>query len=137
MINFMSRGRLTEFVNGIRVLDQLKPGDRVLIAEACNHSRVREDIGTVQIPALFQKYYPGVIVNHTFGREFIDEPDIKNYKLVIHCGGCLITSQQMASRIRDLGATKIPVTNYGIFLSYIQGKETLSRVVSPWLSVDQ
>ena len=132
MINYMSRGRLNEFVTGIRALNSLQPGDSVLIAEACNHSRIREDIGTVQIPKLLKKFYPAVIVDFTFGREFIDDLDIKKYKLVIHCGGCMISNQRMAARLRDLKATNVPITNYGIFLSFVQGEKTLDRVIAPW-----
>jgi [FeFe] hydrogenase H-cluster maturation GTPase HydF len=134
MIHYMSRGRLNEFIQGIKALNSLKSGDHILIAEACNHSRIREDIGTVQIPKLLRKFYPSVIVDYTFGREFIDEIDIKQYKLVIHCGGCMISNQRMAARLRDLKATGIPVTNYGIFLSYVQGEKILDRVISPWTS---
>ena len=136
MINFMSRGQLPEFVNGIRSLNALLPGDHILIAEACNHSRIKEDIGTVQIPKLLNKFYPGVIIDHSFGREFFDELDIQKCKLVIHCGGCMISNQRMAARLRDLNATGIPITNYGIFLSYMQGEETLERVIKPWMSRD-
>ena len=132
MINYMSRGRLNEFVTGIRALNSLQPGDSVLIAEACNHSRIREDIGTVQIPKLLKKFYPAVIVDFTFGREFIDDLDINKYKLVIHCGGCMISNQRMAARLRDLKATNVPITNYGIFLSFVQGEKTLDRVIAPW-----
>lgn len=133
MINYSSRGRLNEFVRGIDALNSLKPGDHILIAEACNHSRIREDIGTVQIPDLLKKFYPGVIVDYTFGREFIDELDMKQYKLVIHCGGCMISNQRIAARLLDLKATGIPITNYGIFLSFVHGEKILDRVISPWL----
>ena len=132
MINYMSRGRLNEFVSGVRALNALTAGDFVLIAEACNHSRIREDIGTVQIPNLIRKFYPGVIVDYTFGREFVNDLNIKKYKLVIHCGGCMISGQRMAARLRDLNATGIPITNYGIFLSYIHGEKVLDRVIEPW-----
>jgi len=132
MINYMSRGRLNEFVRGIKALNSLQSGDHVLIAEACNHSRIREDIGTVQIPNLLKKFYPDVIVDYTFGREFVDELDMKQYKLVIHCGGCMISNQRMVARLRDLNATGIPITNYGIFLSYIHGEKILDRVIEPW-----
>ena len=132
MINYMSRGRLNEFVRGVRALNALTAGDFVLIAEACNHSRIREDIGTVQIPNLIRKFYPGVIVDYTFGREFVDDLNIMKYKLVIHCGGCMISGQRMAARLRDLNATGIPITNYGIFLSYIHGEKVLDRVIAPW-----
>ena len=133
MINFMSRGRLPEFAKGILALNTLVPEDHILIAEACNHSRIKEDIGTVQIPELIKKFYPGVIVDHAFGREFVDDPEIENYKLVIHCGGCMISNQRMAARLRDLNAKVVPITNYGIFLSFMQGEETLERVIRPWL----
>ena len=136
MINYMSRGRLPEFVNGIRALETLKPGDRILIAEACNHSRIKEDIGTVQIPKLLKKFYPDIIVDHAFGREFADELDIKYFKLVIHCGGCMISNQRMVARLRDLKVTGVPITNYGIFLSFIQGEKTLERVIAPWQKAD-
>jgi len=132
MINYMSRGRLNEFVSGIKALNALVSGDFILIAEACNHSRIREDIGTVQIPNLIRKFYPGVIVDYTFGREFVDDLDMKKYKLVIHCGGCMISNQRMAARLRDLNASGIPITNYGIFLSYIHGEKILDRVIAPW-----
>lgn len=133
MINFMSRGKLHEFVKGIGALNTLVPGDHLLIAEACNHSRIREDIGTVQIPKMIKKFYPGVIVDHAFGREFVDDLEIENYKLVIHCGGCMISNQRMAARLHDLNSKVVPITNYGIFLSFIQGEETLERVIRPWL----
>ena len=132
MINYMSRGRLNEFVEGIKALNSLNSGDHILIAEACNHSRIREDIGTVQIPNLLKKYYPEVLVDYTFGREFVDDLDINKYKLVIHCGGCMISNQRMAARLRDLNATGIPITNYGIFLSYIHGEKIMDRVIAPW-----
>jgi len=121
-----------DFVNGITTLKFLQSGDYVLVAEACNHSRIREDIGTVQIPNLLKEFYPSVNVDFTFGREFVDVLDMKKYKLVIHCGGCMISSQRMAARLRDLKATGIPITNYGIFLSFVQGKDILDRVIAPW-----
>ncbi|MBW2974811.1 50S ribosome-binding GTPase [Candidatus Woesearchaeota archaeon] len=132
MINYMSSGRLKLFVDGIKALDGLKQGDKILIAEACNHSRIAEDIGTVQIPNYIKKHYPGVIIEHSFGREFRDDKDLSSYKLIIHCGGCMIDPQKLKARLHDLEALQIPITNYGIFLAYMQGKETLRRVLRPW-----
>ena len=134
MANYMSRGRLKEFVNGVKVLNSLVAGDHVLIAEACNHSRINEDIGTVQIPKILDRLIPGVIIDHSFGRELLCGTDIEKFKLVIHCGGCMISNQQMAARLRNLNATGIPITNYGIFLSYVQGERTLDRVILPWMT---
>ncbi len=132
MINYVTKGRLKLFAEGIKAMDAIKDGDKILIAEACNHSRIAEDIGTVQIPNYIKKHYPNVIIEHSFGREFKDNKDIEKYKLIIHCGGCMIDSQKLNSRLHDLEAIGIPLTNYGIFLAYLQGKETLKRVLKPW-----
>ena len=132
MINYMSRGRLSTFVEGVKKINSLHPGDRILIAEACNHSRIKEDIGTVQIPRLLKKRYPGIIIEYNFGRDLSNDEELKNYSLVIHCGGCMISSQKMAARLRDLEASGTPVTNYGIVLSWFQGESILNRVIKPW-----
>lgn len=132
MINYLSKGKLKLFVEGIRAIEDLKAKDKVLIVEACNHSRIEEDIGTVQIPNFIKKNYPGVIIEHNFGREFKDNEKLSKYKLIIHCGGCMIDSQKLKARLNDLEALGIPVTNYGLFLSYMQGEETLRRVLKPW-----
>jgi [FeFe] hydrogenase H-cluster maturation GTPase HydF len=132
MINYVSRGRLAAFAQGIKALDDLQAGDQVMIAEACNHSRIAEDIGTVQIPKFIERHWPGVAIEHNFGREFQENDQLASYKLVIHCGGCMITAQKLLARIRDLDSIGVPYTNYGIFLAYAQGREALRRVLRPW-----
>jgi len=132
MINYFSRGRLGLFVRGLEVLKKLKGGDRVLIVEACKHSRVGEDIGTVQIPDYFRKMFPGVGLEHNFGREFQENEELDNYRLIIHCGGCMISFQELNARIRDLENLEIPFTNYGLILSYAQGARALEKVLEPW-----
>jgi [FeFe] hydrogenase H-cluster maturation GTPase HydF len=132
MINYVSRGRLAAFVEGIKALDTLKAGDKVLIAEACNHSRIAEDIGTVQIPNCIRRRWPGVVIEHNFGREFQENEQLASYKLVIHCGGCMISAQKLLARLRDLDTIGVPYTNYGIFLAYAQGLQALRRVLRPW-----
>jgi len=132
MINYMSGGKLNNFVEGIEALHSIKNKDSILIAEACNHSRIAEDIGTVQIPTIIKKKFPGVTIDHAFGREFQDKDDLEKYKLIIHCGGCMISNQKLSARIRDLDALGIPYTNYGIFLSAVQGEESLKKVLKPW-----
>jgi len=132
MINYVSRGRLAAFVEGIKALDRLATGDKVLIAEACNHSRIAEDIGTVQIPKFIAQRWPGVIVEHNFGREFQENDRLQSYKLVIHCGGCMISAQKLLARIRDLDSIGVPYTNYGVFLAYAQGRAALRQVLRPW-----
>ncbi len=131
-IHYVSRGRLAAFVGGIEAADRLEPGDRVLIAEACNHSRIAEDIGTVQIPNHIRRRWPGVRVEHNFGREFQENERLRSYRLVIHCGGCMISPQKLLARIRDLDAVGVPYTNYGVFLAYMRGREALGRVLAPW-----
>ncbi len=132
MINYGSRGGLSRFVDGVRALKDLKAGDKILIAEACNHSRIAEDIGTVQIPNSIKRRWPGVAVEHNFGREFQENQRLQSYKLVIHCGGCMISPQKMLARIHDLDSVGVPYTNYGIFLSWMQGPEALQKVLRPW-----
>jgi len=132
MINYISKGRLDEFVAGVKSLENIAPGSRILIAEACNHSRIQEDIGTVQIPSHIEKNYPGVVVEHNFGREFQENKELTKYDLIIHCGACMISPQKLSARIRDLQAVGVPYTNYGVFLSYIQGKAALGKVLEPW-----
>jgi [FeFe] hydrogenase H-cluster maturation GTPase HydF len=137
MIQYMSGGRLAAFADGMKVMSSLREGDNILIAEACNHSRIGEDIGTVQIPGIIQKQYPGVVIDHAFGRMFQTTAELKKYKLVIHCGGCMISRQKMTARLRDLEAVGIPSTNYGIFLSAVQGPDVLARVLQPWDATPQ
>lgn len=133
MINYGSNGRLIDFYNGISAMNDLQPGDKVLIAEACNHSRIQEDIGTVQIPNKIKALYPGVGVEFNFGREFQSNENLKQYKLIVHCGGCMISNQKLQARLRELRNTGIPITNYGVFLSWLQGEKALQRVMKPWL----
>lgn len=132
MINYFSRGRLSEFATGVKALETLKSGDKVLIVEACNHSRIGEDIGTVQLPKHFAKKYPGVVIEHNFGREFQDNKQLEHYKLIIHCGGCMISAQKLQARLRDLETVGVPITNYGVILSYLQGPAALERVLKPF-----
>ena len=132
MINYMSNGKLSDFVKGVKQLDSLKHGDKILIVEACNHSRIGEDIGLVQIPNYFKKHHPDIIIEHNFGREFQENEKLSEYKLIIHCGGCMITPQKLSARLRDLATLGLPYTNYGVLLSYIQGQETLNRALEVW-----
>jgi len=132
MINQTAGGDMDLFARGVSYMDALHSGSRVLIAEACNHDRIAEDIGTVQIPSKLAALYPGINVEHSFGREFPDPSDLAEYDLVIHCGGCMINRQKLAARIGRLAEAKVPITNYGFALSWFEGPEVLERVLSPW-----
>ena len=132
MINSTSGGNLPLFAQGADALDRLKKGDKVLIVEACNHDRIAEDIGTVQIPVKLMKVCPGVIIDHSFGREFPSPRKLREYKVVIHCGGCMISTQKLSVRISRLAEAGVPVTNYGIVLAWFEGSGILQRVLKPW-----
>lgn len=132
MIHQTSGGHLPLFMEGTSVLDDLRPGDRILVAEACNHDRIAEDIGTVQIPRQLKARVPGLVIEHAFGRVFPDPEVLRGYRGVIHCGGCMISRQKLAARLSRLAAAGVPVTNYGLVLSWLQGPEALRRVLAPW-----
>ena len=132
MINYLSLGNLEKFVSGVKQISLLKPGNKVLIVEACNHSRICDDIGTVQIPRYLSYISKNIQIDFNFGREFLENNELEKYDMIIHCGACMISSQQLVARIRDFENLKIPFTNYGIFLSYVQGQKTLKRALELW-----
>jgi [FeFe] hydrogenase H-cluster maturation GTPase HydF len=134
MINFLSNGQLKLFVEGVKAFSKLKKGDKVMIAEGCNHDRKAEDIGTVQIPNKIEEIFgkDSIQVDHYFGRVFAQDDKLKEYKLIIHCGGCMLDSQVIKSRIDDLVESGVSFTNFGVLLSYFQGEENLNRVIKPY-----
>lgn len=133
MTNYMSFGNLEYFMESVKVVDQLKERDKVLIAEACNHDRQCDDIATVQIPNHLRKKVGGELqFDFSFGKPFPD--DLSDYKLVIHCGSCMIDRQKFLRRILKAKEAEVPLTNYGILLSYLQGKEVLERAVEPFVN---
>lgn len=131
MANIQSDGNLKQFIRGIDTLANLKKGDRVLICEACNHDRIADDIGTVQIPTKLKKMYPDVEIDWAFGRAYEDK-NLKDYTLALHCGGCMISKQQMMARIQDLAESGIPISNYGLALSWLTSPKAFERVLRPW-----
>eukprot|EP01029_Cantina_marsupialis_P016451 TRINITY_DN36676_c0_g1_i1.p1 TRINITY_DN36676_c0_g1~~TRINITY_DN36676_c0_g1_i1.p1 ORF type:complete len:462 (+),score=146.79 TRINITY_DN36676_c0_g1_i1:115-1500(+) len=132
MINFLTGGRLPTFVEGLERFKSLKEGDRVLICEACNHNRIQDDIGTVQLPRVFEKRFgDSVSIEHAFGREY-ESKQMSDYDLILHCGGCMLDAQHMQARLADIEQLGVPITNYGTVLSYIQAPEALERVLVPW-----
>ncbi|MBD3222379.1 GTP-binding protein [bacterium] len=133
MVNQTACGDMSVFLEGTRALDGLKAGDRVLVAEACNHDRIAEDIGTVQLPRKLASVVPGLHFDHAFGREFPDPEELRQYAVAIHCGGCMIRPQKLSARVTRLHEAGIPVTNYGLALSWYEGQATLGRVLEPWV----
>lgn len=114
------KGNLDALVHGARALDQLKPGDKILISEGCTHHRQCEDIGTVKLPRWIEKHVGGKIeFTFTSGTEFPLE--LATYKMIIHCGGCMLNEREMKYRIRCAQDAGIPITNYGTAIAYMQG----------------
>lgn len=113
------KGDLNAFINGANAIDDLKDGDKVLILESCTHHAIEDDIGRVKIPALLRKKTgKNLIIENFAGHDF---PDISGYKLIIHCGACMTNRREVLSRILIANENNIPVTNYGIAISYCLG----------------
>ena len=114
------KGNLEQAVRGVTELDKLKDGDAVLISEGCTHHRQCDDIGTVKIPRWIREYTGKEIrIETTSGTEFPD--DLSEYKLVIHCGGCMLNEREMKYRYSCASDQGVPMTNYGIMIAYVKG----------------
>ncbi len=123
------RGDLTTLVEGIKSIENLKAGDRVLIAEACTHHRQEDDIGSVKIPRLLRQKVQADLDLHWYsGSGYPD--DLSDYRLIIHCGACMINRRQMLARIQQAQEAGVPIVNYGVFLAYMH--RILKRALSPF-----
>lgn len=122
------KGDLGTLVRGASAIGSLKAGDRVLIAEACTHHPVKDDIGRDKIPRWLQKNCDGGLQIDVVSGQAWPE-DLTPYSLIIHCGGCMWTRRQMLARIQRATAQNIPITNYGVAIAYLKG--ILDRAVAP------
>jgi [FeFe] hydrogenase H-cluster maturation GTPase HydF len=123
------KGDLPEMVRGVAAIDTLKAGDKVLIAESCSHHAVEDDIGRVKIPRWLRQYVGVELdIRSSAGRDYPD--DLETYKLIIHCGSCMLTRREMLSRIEKAKAKGVPITNYGVAISFVQG--VLERTLAPF-----
>ena len=123
------KGDLIAQTEAVLTIEELRPGDRVLIAETCTHHPIEEDIGRVKIPRLLERYAGGKLeFTHVKGRDF--PQDLSPYKLVIHCGACMWNRQEMVSRIRECQHQRVPITNYGLVIAMAQ--EILERALAPF-----
>ena len=114
------KGDLKAMIAGARAIDQLTPQSRVLIAEACAHAPLSEDIGREKIPALLRKRVgQELMVDVVAGRDF--PADLRSYSLVIHCGACMFNRRYMLSRIRQAKKQGVPITNYGVAIAHLKG----------------
>lgn len=113
------KGDLDEFTKGAEAIENLKDGDMVLILESCTHHAIEDDIGRVKIPNLLRKRTGKNLVIHNYaGHDF---PDVKDYKLIIHCGACMTNRREVLSRILIANKSDVPITNYGVAISYCLG----------------
>jgi [FeFe] hydrogenase H-cluster maturation GTPase HydF len=125
------KGNLDAFVRGAKAIDTLKSGDRVLVAEACTHHQIGDDIGRVKIPRWLTQYVGGKLeFTHTQGADF--PQDVSPYKLVVHCGSCTFNRRHLLSRVERCEAAGVPITNYGITIAYSLG--IMERALSPFPS---
>ncbi len=123
------KGDLVELARGAAAIERLEPGDRVLIAEACTHHPLADDIGRVKIPRWLRQYAGGDIeIDVAAGKELSE--DMAAYALVVHCGGCVINRGNMLARLRAARRAGVPMTNYGLAISLTQG--VLPRALGPF-----
>ncbi len=122
------KGFLKLAAEGVKAIDGMRDGDRVLIAEGCTHHRQCDDIGTVKIPRFLKKYTGKSIVIETASGTGFPE-DLTPYALVIHCGGCMLNEREVLRRMRFAKRQGVPVTNYGIAIAQMKG--ILARSVAP------
>jgi len=114
------KGDLPIFVRGLRRVEELQNGDKVLIAEACSHHAQEDDIGTVKIPRWLRNHTrKDLQIDVIHGHDFPD--NLSDYKLVVHCGGCMLTRRAMQTRINEAKLMDVPIVNYGVLISYMHG----------------
>ena len=114
------KGDIRQFVEGASAIDRLTEHSRVLIAEACAHAPMTEDIGRVKIPRLLRKKIgEGLQINMVSGSDF--PKDLSGYDLIIHCGACMFNRKHVMNRLESASSQQIPMTNYGITLAHLMG----------------
>ena len=124
------KGKLQDLVTGVKALNNLKPGARVLISEGCTHRRQCDDIGTVKIPMwLRKKGHTDLQLEFTSGGAF--PKDVSSYDLIIHCGACMLTRREVLRRIDCAVVQGTPIVNYGVLIASLHG--ILERAISPFM----
>lgn len=125
------KGELIGLVEGVAGLATLDDGDKVLIAESCSHHAMEDDIGTVKIPRWIRQYSGADITIDVYsGRDYPE--NLTDYKVIVHCGSCMLTRREMLVRMEMAGEQRVPITNYGLTISFVQG--VLKRVLEPFPS---
>ncbi|MCI6189599.1 MAG: [FeFe] hydrogenase H-cluster maturation GTPase HydF [Clostridium sp.] len=128
MLFARQKGDINEFLKGVEAVRNLKPKDKILISESCTHNTSHEDIGRVKIPRLLSKYVKGELdITFKVGHEFPE--NIEDYKLVIHCGACMVNRKTVVNRIELCKEKEVPITNYGVILSFLTNTLDRSKVI--------
>ncbi|MEN6475843.1 MAG: [FeFe] hydrogenase H-cluster maturation GTPase HydF [Syntrophaceae bacterium] len=123
------KGDLAAAAAGAAAIEGLKPGDKILIAEACSHHALEDDIGRVKIPRWLRQYAGAEIKADVFaGRDYPE--NLSDYKLIIHCGACMLTRREMLGRIQKAREAGVPITNFGVAISMLQG--VIKRALEPF-----
>lgn len=134
------KGDLRIFMKGVKIIDKLQNGDKVLIAEACTHHAQEDDIGKIKIPRWLNNYLKkNLQFEFASGMDFPE--NLNEYKLIIHCGSCMLTRKMMLSRLKQAAFQNIPIVNYGMLISYIHGAfpraiEIFPDALDEWKSLD-
>jgi [FeFe] hydrogenase H-cluster maturation GTPase HydF len=123
------KGDIIEAARGAATLERIGPGDKVLVAEACSHHALEDDIGRVKIPRWLRQFAGADVGIDVYSGH--DYPvNLEEYKLVVHCGGCMLARREMLVRITKAREAGVPITNYGVCISVLQG--VVERVLSPF-----
>ena len=114
------KGDLKTVAESAKEIENIESGDTILISEGCTHHRQCNDIGTVKLPKMIKEYTnKDINFEFTLGLDFVE--DFSKYKLIVHCGGCMLNEREMKNRINTAMERKVPITNYGILIAYIKG----------------
>ena len=124
-----NKGDLEELVKGAKAIEKLKNGDKILVSEGCTHHRQSDDIGTVKIPRWLRQY-TGKDFEFIYSSGYSFPKNMDEIKLVIHCGACMLNKTEMMHRISQVVEKKIPIVNYGVLISYVQG--IFERALDPF-----
>lgn len=129
ILSARQKGDLRRLTEGVVAVKDLKPGDKVLIAESCTHHPLEDDIGRVKIPRWLANYVGGQLDIATFpGYNYPEK--LEEYKLVVHCGGCTLNRREMMNRIDTANGHGVPITNYGVLISFL--KSVFPRALKPF-----
>lgn len=130
------KGDLPEYVRGLKRIEELQNGDKVLVAEACSHHAQEDDIGKVKIPRWLRLHTKkDLTIDVVNGHDYPE--NLSEYKLIVHCGGCMLTRKMMQQRIKQAKFVGVPIVNYGVAISYMHGAvpralEPFDEAISAW-----